>query len=343
MNVSLKVNKILSIKCERAYAVQFMKLFDKDFVICASEARPNEPGICVAYNVKDLTENYTIWDNVGGCMGFVKDPFDSNAFYAVQKFYLKEVPSKAKIVRVVFNGNSFVVNDFLQLPLVHRIGVLDKYLICCTVSKYKSDKDDWSNPGEIIAFDLTSQNKHARVIDSTIFRNHGFYQMNDAIYIGGDNGLYKLILNNDKFHLIKLLSEAIGDMCITDLNNDGIDELITINKMHGDEVSIYQFDGSTYYKVFTYGINTEFIHALTPGMINRDNYVFVGVRKGNGNTLAISYIDGTYHLDCLDKSAGAANLSFVNLNNQYFLGAANHTSGEFSLYKLEKNYKKEYE
>lgn len=337
MSLLLKANKILSVKCERAYAVQHMKLNDTDFMIYASEARPNEPGICIAYDINNLSKEYKIWDNVGGCMGFVADPFNKNAFYAVQEFYLKEVPSKAKVVHVAFDNEKFTVSDYLSLPLVHRIGVLGKYLICCTVSKYKANKDDWSNPGEVLAFDLTNCNNKQIIIANNLYRNHGFYQTREAIYIGSDNGLFKLTLENDNFSLVKLLSGKIGDVCVCDIDMDGQNELITIKEMHGNCIDIYHINNGTYWKQYSFNENIEFVHAFTKGEIDKKNVVFIGVRKGNANTLLLQHDYDGYHMNSLDESVGAANLSFVNINNKNYLGAANHTLGEFALYDLKMN------
>ena len=318
---------------DRAYATTYLKLHDKHFVIYASEARPNEKGLALAYDIDDFDHPLTVWDDVGGCMGFAKDPLDQDSFYAIQEFYLKEVPSKAKVVHVTYKDGRFIVKDFIKMPLVHRIGILsddDKhYLVMATVAKYKENKDDWSKSGQVYAYDLSDPSKPVLLKDG-LFRNHGFFSKDNVIYLGSDNGLYSLKIVDHEFVFTKLIDEACGEVAINDIDNDGKDEILIIEKMHGDKISLYK-DGK---KVLTFDDGIQFAHALSDATINGQPVFLCGVRQGEGEIFTISYQDGEYKKEVIDTAVGPANLCSFDHDGKTYIAAANHTKGEFALYTL---------
>lgn len=264
---------------------------------------------------------------------------------AIQNFFLKENPSKAKVVITKRNDDgTWKSRDLFNLPLVHRIGIIkddDKaFLIACTIAQSKETKDDWSKPGEIWYCELPQDDSavELKLLKSNLFHNHGFYQYRengtDVIYVGTSNGCFKLYRENKEFKLEKILSGAIGEIAVCDIDNDGLLELMTIEPFHGDSIKIYHLINGCYQEVWRYSSKVDFAHALIGGMINNSNCFIAGVRKENAEIFIVTIQNGEYHVDLFDEHVGSANLSLVNHHGQTYISSANHSTNECALYKI---------
>ena len=128
-----------------------MKLDDELNIFFASEEK-GYPGY--AYSGENFKTRKTVWENGGGTMSMIPLPDRNNEFLAIMDFYLKESPSKAKLVWVKYDKETgFIIKDLFYLPYLHRFDlykVEDKvFFIGATIAHDKQFKDDWSQPGKI--------------------------------------------------------------------------------------------------------------------------------------------------------------------------------------------------
>lgn len=343
----MKYNKTKLSSLNRAYSTSCLLFDDKQFVVYASEANVGEPGEAYAFPLDDLSKKEVIWNNAGGCMTMIQHPYKKNAFVAIQEFYLKQHPSKAKIVEVERkNADEWEVKDLIHLPFVHRFGFIrdeeKTYIVCCTIAQDKLTKDDWSKPGEVWAGEFPKDGAEIELekVYSGYFHNHGFYQAKengkDVIYFSSDEGVHRLSYDNG-FELKDVLEGAIGEIALKDIDNDGKDELITIEPFHGNAIKLYHLDEKNSYKeVWQYDREIDFAHALTGDVLCGVNCFVCGIRRKDAECVVVYCEDGTIKYDIVDVNGGPANLCVIHDNGKDYISCSNHTAGECAIYEVNK-------
>ena len=331
---------------KRAYATNTLVFNDKPYVLYASEASVDEPGYAYAVPMDNLDQKEIIWDNAGGCMSILQHPYHNNMFIAVQEFYLKQTPSKAKLVTGLRKDDgSWEIKDLLHLPFLHRFGILkddDKvYLVACTIAQDKKDKEDWSRPGEVWVGELPEDNSEVKLslLKTGLYRNHGFYSNKengrDVIYIGSDSGIHRIFCDNGQLHLEKVLDGKIGEVALQDIDMDGKLEMMTIEPFHGNQICIYHLDeNNVYQKVWTYENQIDFAHTLSGDTLLGKPCFVAGVRRMAAECFAVTYEYGQYAVTVLDTEGGPANLCVIHYENEDYISCANHTKNECALYKI---------
>ncbi len=145
----------------------------------------------------------------------------------------------------------------MHLPYAHRCEILNRdgknFLFAATVSTYKENPQDWSNPGELhlIELDETPGAKwESRVIDKSVTRNHGMMRTringNETICISGKEGIFYLGARTRRRldDPGQCLNREVSEMTFIDLDGDGQDELVTIEPFHGETLNIYKNTGN---------------------------------------------------------------------------------------------------
>ena len=338
------IKKVLA-PLKRAYSTNHLTFNEKEYVVYASEANVGEPGFAYAFDLDNTDHKETIWDNAGGCMSILQHPYKKDAFVAVQEFYLKEHPSKAKLVEGVrTDDGKYEIKELVKLPFLHRFGFIRKnqevYLICCTIAKDKLDKEDWSKPGEVWVgkFPKGDEKIELRLLSNIHFHNHGFYQTvengDDVIYISSDEGIFK-IYNDGEFRVEKILDGRVGEIALKDIDNDGQDELITIEPFHGNRIKLYHLNSNGSYDcVWEYDHEIDFAHALAGDTLLGRNCFICGVRRKDAECIVVYMENGKIVYDVVDKSGGPANLCVIHHKGKDYVSCANHTANECALYEV---------
>lgn len=72
-----------------------------------------------------------------------------------------------------------------------------------------------------------------KLLVDALYRNHGYcrdtYEGHTCGYFGSDNGeVYRVVLANGQFTYEKVMDDTIGEVALSDLDGDGVKELMTI-------------------------------------------------------------------------------------------------------------------
>lgn len=341
----MKIEKIHLDNIERCYCASHIKIDGKEFALLASEA-PNT--ICNAYTGENFSNKENVWKDRTGCMSIVQIPNKENEFLAINNFSLNDQPSTAKLIWGKRINGEWLIKDLFSLPFLHRFDVFavnDKnYLVCATIAKDKHGKNDWSEPGQIfvglLPDDINEEIK-LQLLVGGYFRNHGYsravYNGNEVGYFSSDQGVIRITPPYDgKWRVEKVLDGNISEIAFNDLDNDGIDEMITIEPFHGDVIKIYKYINGKYLEVYKYDKKIEFAHALVADNILGVKSFVCGVRRMNAELFIIQHINGEYKTIEVDKNVGPANLSVIHNPEADYIVAANHTISEAALYKITK-------
>jgi hypothetical protein len=342
----LKKNTFPLNKC---YAIGMITYKNARHIVVAAEK--HDP--CYLFDLSGNKEE-TIWDGPGGTMSIVPLAGTGGHFLASQQFYSPNDSEQARIVLVQpKEGQKWKVTTLVELPFVHRFDVLTtkdgkRYLFCSMIKSAHKHKDDWSSPGKVVACELPQDLEAAsgtlklEVVKDLLWKNHGYVRRHD------DDGDYGVVAGSEGVFAIhppvaqygwrveQLTSDPTSDMDFVDLDGDGQEEMIALSPFHGDTISIYALEGGCYHNVYIYPDRVDFVHSIWAGYVYGKPVAIVGHRKGKSrDILGISFENGTYRFDVLDKDVGSTNVLHYLHNGKECLVSTNREINEIAFYEIE--------
>jgi len=345
----MNVKKIILDQFHRAYAVGNIYINQELHVIVASEA---VEGKCIAYHGEDFSQKKVIWDGEGGTMSIVELPNTNGEFLATKRFFPGFNAKESKIVHVIPNGDGFIVKDFISIPYLHRFDILElngiQYFIGASLCTSKTEREDWSNPGKVFVGILPkdlSKGMEVKPILENLYHNHGYYRAtyhgNPASFITSDAGVFVFVPphdGNESWEIEHIIKTRVSDVAVLDIDQDGEDEICSIEPFHGNDMHIYKKVDGLYQIVYTVPRPLEFAHALA-GTSLRGKPVFVcGIRRLNQELFYIEYNHETknYEIVEIDKNVGTANVVVINEKKRDLIVASNNTIHEAAIYIITK-------
>jgi len=343
----MKIKKTFLKELNKCYSLAKINIADKKYVVCAAEK--TDPCYMFDYNGNYIE---TLWDGPGGVMSMEQYEGEYPTLIATYQFYSPNDSKNAKIVYYQKINNEWKMEVLVDLPFVHRFGVISRnkvnYLVACTLKSDHQYKDDFTTPGKVyvgkLENDLTSYNENHQLkmepILDGVFHNHGFFKTTESNYeiclVGSDQGVHKITppeKENEKWKIEHLIEHATSDMLFVDFDNDGQQELLTLAPFHGNELLIYKLKNGKYENVYTHPEKLDFLHAITTMTLNGKQVAIIGNRGGEKQLLCISY-DKQYKVDVIDQGAGPANCLCFDENK---LIAANRETNEIAMYEFIKD------
>lgn len=306
----------------------------------------------VAIEVNDFSNKQILWDgeNHGGTMTICQIN-DNGDFYANERFYPIFHAPDCVLVYGKLTENGYQLNEVQKIPYLHRFDVIevgqDKVFVGATLAKEKQDKDDWSQPGEILIGKLNEDPAKPfalQVLQTGITKNHGYctttYNGKRAILITGVEGLFCVYIPEkfeDKWEVKKMMDVEISDACTVDIDGDGQDELVTIEQFHGNELNVYKKQNNNWKKIFTKEI--AFGHGLWGGKLLGENRFIAGWRQGSQELICFNYNNGKIE-ELLIGNGGTSQFSvWEDDNKAYILSADRQAKGQIGqlvVYTIEK-------
>lgn len=348
MNVEKKVISNLN-KC---YAMSELTYKGEHCFLVAAEK--HDP--CYLF-AEDGTQLETVWQEPGGVMTMTPVPGGDGAFLATHQFYSPNDSAKAKIVIATpVSENNWEIRTLADAPFVHRFGILNRngihYLIVCCLKSDHEYKNDWRFPGAcygaVLPEDLSAYNEDNQLkltpIKTGMLKNHGYCLVkkdgHDAALVGCEEGAF--LFNppaspDGEWEVEQLLSVPCSDAVLADFDGDGKLELGCIAPFHGNSLVIYHLDEhNNYVPQWKYSrpeAETEMIHATwVCDLLGKPTWI-VGWRKGSKDTIAITWGDGDYVTEFIDRNTGAANaLHFVNKDGKDVIVCTNREIDEVAMY-----------
>lgn len=344
----MKIEKIHLDDIVRCYCASHIEIDGKLYALFASENPESE---CYSYTGENFEQKETVWNDRGGCMSII--PFDDRKgeFLAVNEFYLKVSPSLAKIVWGKKTADGWQIQDLFSLPFLHRFDIYHvdgvDYIICATIARNKQNKEDWSLPGQIyvgkLPQDLTEGVQLTQIADGC-YRNHGYsrsaYEGRVCGYFSSDQGVLRVEPpkpDGTEWKVTKIIDKPIGEIAFIDIDNDGKDEMMTIEPFHGDAMHIYHENEQGVWEiVFTYPTPIDFAHTLVGRKIAGINSFAGGVRRVNAELFIIQYLNNQYEVKVIEEGVGPANIDVINMPDCDLILSANHTKNEAAVYRITK-------
>jgi len=340
------IRKIIT-ELEEPYAIKVFNCLEGKRIFVA-----NLIDKCIMFNPEGNNIK-AVWENNGGTM--VLWPLnDKPDFLAVQGFFKGFNAYNACIVRVVRkHDGSFDTKRFMDLPFIHRFCVVSVkdaiFLIAATLCENKDFKEDWSKPGIVSICQLPhdfSQRCELKPLIKNITKNHGMFvgkhNKKDVVLITGEEGVYEIYLPDDpnsEWKYERILDNEVSDISVFDIDEDGQDELITIEKFHGNSMKIYKYISGNYKLVYEFPISLG--HVIWSGNIFGKPSIILGYREANSALVMLRKKPGKeYNMDItyIDENVDPTNIDVLQEDDVFRIFCSSGARGRVMLYELRENY-----
>lgn len=350
----MKYTKKVIAEMPLCYAIGMFEGTDaKSFVVGCEKEGP------IRRFALDGTPMETVAEGPGGVMTVTQVPGRADQLLATYKFFSPNYGGdEAKIVSYTRKENGFWEEKVLcDLPYVHRFGVLTGadgtlWLLACTIKgACRLIKNDWLTPGAVYAAPLTGnleQHNQDNQVKLTCLagqqvQNHGFWVAPDKSYalVTTAAGVFRYTppaTADGDWDIRCLIVQPTSDVCKVDFDGDGVDELLTISKFHGDTLSVWHEgdEPDTYKLVWTDPEKRNFLHAIWSGELAGEKCAVIGNRKDGRDLFRVHYADGQYALEFIDHDRGPTNCwVYTDENGTDQTIAANRETNEVALYAVE--------
>jgi hypothetical protein len=341
------VKKVLA-TLDDVYSVARIEIGGRTHLISASEGKD----ACLLFSPPTWGAT-RIWDGPSGTMTVVPYPHREKAILAIQRFF---PPLKGEKAGIVYSEATGKVSDpwsvrwLVDLPFVHRIGVLrdgsESFLIAGTICGGKAFLEDWSQPGAVYACPVPkdpSSRWPLEPILEGIRQNHGLRITRRAgrpiVLIGAQEGLYEITRSSSKAWAVERILEcAVSDADVIDIDDDGEDELITIEPFHGDWVRIYKQTQKKWQSIYESGIH--FGHVAWGGRLRGQPGMLISSRRGGGELTWFSWdpkggtsLSSMQKID-IDRGGQAAQVDVIQGRDMDLILATNSGLKEVALYEI---------
>lgn len=333
-------NKRVILEIEAVYTANAFQAGTEFYIGAGSETKPQ----VYLYDLR-TGDNSQVSDSPGGMMSFIPVPGNPDLFVSIMGLFPPFIGGEAGLFMHKRMNGGWQTHRALHLPLAHRCEFLNRagknFLFAATVSTYKENPQDWSNPGALHLIeidDAPGATWKSRVIDSSITRNHGMTRtrINDkeTICISGKEGIFFLEQRpGDEWNLQPVFNREVSEMTFIDLDGDGQDELVTIEPFHGETLNVYKNTGKKW--ELRISDSLSFGHGLSSGFIKHKPVIVVGNRSGSLalESFAIhDLVKGKFDRVVIEENAGPTQTQVFSVGDVDYILSANQRKNEVMLY-----------
>ena len=179
------------------------------------------------------------------------------------------------------------------------------------------------------------------MIFKDLYRNHGYLKViRDGVphlYISGDQGVFELTPSNGTWVSKMIFDQPTSEVAFLDIDNDGFEEMLTIEPFHGNKIRMYKFEDEKASMIYEYPNIINFGHAIVSGTLDGKSVFVCGVRREDCELFILDYDNGEIVSHLVENAVGPANLKIINSERGDFIASSNHSANELALYRIERN------
>ncbi|SDF43814.1 hypothetical protein [Marvinbryantia formatexigens] len=336
----MKIEKKKMADLSMVYVTAELSLQGKRYLAAASEAKGES-----AYIFNPETGEYApLWKGDTGVMNIVQLP-GQEKLLAIVRFYPVFQSKEAAVCLLEPTAKGYMspwnLREVFRLPFCHRIGVVKNdnglFILGCQLCRDKDFQEDWSQPGALFMIPVPDKPegewKMTKIFDG-LTKNHGlFIEDENQVYICAENGVMHFDLSGyrpgDTAVPVLLTATPTSDISIAELN--GQKYAGVIEPFHGNTAAVYRITDTGYEQIRRYDI--DFGHVIWIGELFGKPFLIVGSRGGEKKLELINLETDARTL--LEAGVGPTQISVYHEENMVKILAANHGSGEVTLYSLQ--------
>lgn len=332
------LNKKIVIELPSVYTVNEFYLGDQIYIAAGSEQK--NPAYLI-----NPENNFIIKvaDDPGGMMSIMPVPGRSDQLVSVMGLFPPFIGFEAGIYFHVKKNQDWTSKKVISLPFSHRCEIVkyggENHLFIATVSSHKDNPGDWSKPGALYHVVIDKEGSgiwQPELILNNLFRNHGMNKCMigdmEMVCISGAEGIFSIQPGvNGNWIVTQLFDHEVSEFSFFDLDNDGIDELVTIEPFHGNSLNIYKKNSSGWQSV--YNSPLSFGHGLGVGKFQDQNVVVVGNRRDSGD-LELHKIHNLSRIEknVIENNVGPTQIKVFRDKGVDFILSSNQGRNEVVLY-----------
>jgi hypothetical protein len=324
------------------YAVNTVHINEKMFIGAGSEG----PYPSYLIDMSDFSKT-VIAGVPGGTMSIVPARINNTDLVSVMGLFPPFIGYEAGIYRHSPVSGHWHTEKIISLPFAHRCEILNRmgshYLFISSVSRYKENPADWSRPGELYIVPFTGMagdGSPGVPFFSDIYKNHGMIRSTfggkESVSVSGENGIYAIVPDRRSgWEVHEIYDREVSEFEFFDVDNDGVDELITIEPFHGNALNIYKRNGGGWSRSFQSELS--FGHGLSSGLINGVPSIAVGNREGDKALMLFSIHslgERQITLSVIEENAGPTQTRIVRYKSADYILSSNQAKGEIALYNI---------
>jgi hypothetical protein len=335
----------------KCYSVNAMTIGGRTYLIYAGEG---DGSLSLYYGAK-YENKIPVWsetEKLGGTMTVCTVDDKEGYFFASTGFFTMIESETSAIYLVRYQNEKFVKTKVCDIPYLHRFDVLTlgkhRYLIACTLHSGKKDKDDWSNPGKVLAAEIPYNldgdvEVKPFVLQEGLFMNHGFNRVSEQgkqnVLIACKNGVFRVVppqQDKTEWKIERIFDFPASDVCAYDLDLDGKLEYGIISPFHGNTFSVYKKENGKAIQIYQHPKKLDFYHAIFAGEFGREPSFIIGARKGDMDLYRVFYNDRTKKIETvlIETGAGSSNVRIVHTAGGDLIASANRQKNEAAVYWL---------
>lgn len=341
----MKFEKKFLRNLNRCYATSSTVINGERHILLATEGE----GACYSYKGENFEES-TVWDGPGGTMSIIAIPERNGDFLAVQNFFPTFQSENATIVWAKPKENGeFEVKTLFKMPYIHRFDILScggkHYFIGATLCTTKEFKEDWSNPGKIYVAEIPKDLNtpfEFKIIKEGLTKNHGYcrgaWKGKVAAFVTSEEGVFAVIPPEDEksdWLIEQITDRPTSDIAILDIDEDGEDELVTIEDFHGGNFLISKKIDGEYKVIYKYPKKFDFGHVVWGGNLRGIPTIIGGYRRDEKELFIIQCDNKenlTFKTQVIESGVGPSNVAVINDKDRDIIISANREIGEAALY-----------
>ena len=340
----MKIEKKFLTDLHRCYATSSTVIDGDRKILIATEGE----GPCFMYEGNDFKQS-TVWDGPGGTMSIIPIPGKNGDFLAIQRFLPTFQSEDAEIVWGRYENGKWEIKTLFKLPYLHRFDILEAngklYFLGAVLCNSKQFKEDWSDPGKIYVGEIPEDlNKpiELKVIKEGLTKNHGYcraYHNGKMVgLVTSQEGVFRVTppeSDNEEWAIEKIMDRPTSDVAVVDIDEDGEDELVTIEEFHGKHFRINKKYGDEYKIIYEYPKKMDFGHVVWGGKLRGVPTIIGGYRRCDKDLFYIQCTDKEkleFETVVIESGVGPSNVAVLNEDDKDIIISANRELGQAALY-----------
>lgn len=292
-----------------------------------------------------------VTDGPGGMMSLVPVPGDGRRLISVMGLFPPFIGQEAGIflhTRAATGEAQWTTQKVIDLPFAHRCEVVrhagENHLFVASVSRHKADPADWSQAGELRVLRLPETCDgpwETQLLKSGLVRNHGLLKTRldgiDLLGVSSAEGIFGFqpdATGPGGWRETQIFDHEVSEFGFIDLDDDGVDELATIEPFHGNRLTIYHRDAAGGWER-RYESALSFGHGLSVGRIGGRPVVVVGNRRDTGALelhVARDLARGIVDRHVIEAHAQPTQTQIFTHQGKDYILSANQEKNEVALY-----------